>query len=305
MNVLFLGAGNRLSLLEAFQSSAERYQISLSMYCMEKDVRVPVAHVAEVFSGPSFRDVRFYAALQNAVQNYQIDIVIPNMDAATVALSQATSTGALHLVSSPKLCQVMEDKYAAKSWFRTHSIPTPYGEVFPRIVKSRMGYGARDQFIVDNEMAWTAMQGRIVGGDYVYEPYVDGPEYTVDSYVSSDGVILGVYIRRRLEVINGEVNVSVSQFHPSIDALARKILGLPGWFGPITLQFIDAPAGPVLIEINPRLGGGVTHAIHGGLDIPSWIFHERMGAPVSPCEGWLDGSLMTRCRRDVFHDPND
>jgi len=275
------------------------------MYCMERDLRVPVAHAAKVFSGPSFRDVGFSVALRNAVQNYQIDIVIPNMDAATVALSQATSTGALHLVSSQKLCQVMEDKYAAKSWFRSHSIPTPHGEIFPRIVKSRLGYGARDQFIVDNEMAWTAMQSRIASGDYVYEPYIDGPEYTVDSYVASDGMVLGVYIRRRLEVMNGEVNVSMSQFHPLIDALARKILGLPGWFGPITLQFIDAPAGPVLIEINPRLGGGVTHAIHGGLDIPSWIFHERMGTPVVPCKGWVDGSLMTRCRRDVFHDPND
>lgn len=305
VNVLFLGAGKRLSLLESFQAAAERENIALSLFAMEREVHVPIALVAAVFAGPSFRDVHFPEALCQAVDEYRIDIVIPNMDAATVALAAAPATGAWHLVSSLPLCQAMEDKRASEAWFRAQGLPIPDGDGWPRIAKSRLGFGARDQFIIPDPTAWEAAESRLQAGDYLIQPWIPGREYTVDAYVAQDGRILGIYIRQRLEVVNGEVDVSLSQHHPGIEALTRRILGLPGWLGPITLQFIDGPEGPVLIEINPRFGGGVTHAIHGGLDMPAWILREWSGRPVTPCEGWKEGSLMTRCRRDVFHDPHD
>jgi carbamoyl-phosphate synthase large subunit len=302
MNLLFLGAGKRLSLLEAFQASAHKNNIELDIFSMESNVYVPIAKLANVFHGPKFHESAFSSALREAVIEYDIDIVIPNMDSATVALSCSPPTGAWHLVSNSDLCKAMEDKYEAKKWFQYHSLPVPVGQNWPRIVKSRLGYGARDQFVVSAEMELQALGKRINLDDYIVEPFINGPEYSVDAYVASDGRLLGAYTRQRLAVVNGEVDVSLSKSHPTIDMLSRRILSLPGWLGPVTLQFIDGPMGPLLIEINPRFGGGATHAIHGGLDMPTWIFREMMGLPVDPCLKWEDGSLMTRCMRDVFHD---
>ncbi|MGH3431043.1 MAG: ATP-grasp domain-containing protein, partial [Mycobacteriales bacterium] len=99
------------------------------------------------------------------------------------------------------------------------------------------------------------------------------------------------------------VEVSEAHHHPAVLELSHRILEQPGWSGPITLQFIDGEGGPVAIEVNPRFGGGVTHAIHCGLDMPAWLLREKLGRDLPPPPEWIDGSLMTRCRRDVFHDP--
>ncbi len=305
VNILFLGAGKRLSLLEAFTEAASKENIALSMFAMERDPRVPIASIAAVFAGPAFREPSFGEALRQAVDRYRIDVIIPNMDAATVALAQADPSGAWHVVSSPFLCRAMEDKQASEAWFRSRGFPVPPADGWPRIAKSKLGFGARDQFLIPDAEAMESASARLRSGDYFVQRFIPGPEYTVDAYVSRAGQLLGAYARQRLEVVNGEVDVSLSRRHESVLHWSRHILAEPGWQGPITLQFIDGPDGPVLIEINPRFGGGVTHAIHGGLDMPRWILREQAGRTVEPFDDWIEGSLMTRCRRDVFHDPHD
>jgi len=121
--------------------------------------------------------------------------------------------------------------------------------------------------------------------------------------VDRTGRIIGMLSRKRLQVVEGEVEVSETWREPAVLSLCRQTLSAPGWQGPLTLQAILGPEGPAMIEINPRFGGGVTHAIHCGLDMPRWLMRERLGLELAPRDEWLEHSVMTRCRRDVFHDP--
>lgn len=299
-----MGAAKRLSLLERFQDAAVAEGIDIKMYSVEFNRRVPIANCAEIIEGPSFRDPKSEQFLVEVAGDLDIDIVIPNIDPATVVLSkvkrQLEESGIWAVISESDLCTAMFDKGLADLWFREHKLRVPDGESYPRIVKVRTGSGAKGQFIVNSEDELSVLISNKNIADYIFQAFVSGQEYTVDAYVSRSGALMGCLSRKRIVVSDGEVEVSETSRHDEILRLSEQILSIPGWQGPITLQFIDGDKGPVLIEVNPRFGGGATHAVHCGLDMPRWILRERMNLPLEPVTQWPDGSYMTRCRRDIF-----
>jgi len=309
LNILFLGAGKRVSLLEYFQAAANSLKIVLNTFCLEKQLKVPAGTMARILVGPDFKDAGFYDFLLEMVSRYDIDMVIPNMDSATVALSRVkdkiSEMGCRAVVSDQSLCVVMEDKLLAERWFVEHEFQIPFGNEFPRIVKNRFGFGSRDQFIIHTEDELKVFFARHNSEDYFIQPFITGQEYSVDAYVDRSGHLLASLSRKRIEVSDGEVNVSEIHHHAGIKELTYQLLSFPGWEGPITLQFIDSTSGPLVLEINPRFGGGVTHSIHCGLDMPRWLIMEHLGLPIEPANCWSEGSIMTRCRRDFFYDIPD
>jgi carbamoyl-phosphate synthase large subunit len=305
IKILFLGAGKRLSLLEQFILASKNEGVDIKLYAAEITKQVPISEVATIIESPKFADLAFDDWLIQLVRREQINIVIPNMDSATVALSslksKLQSMGIWAIVSSHDLCTIMEDKMLADSWFKERNIPVPGSASWPRIFKPRKGFGGKSQFIVSNAIERSELLRKIKISDFIEQEYIVGPEYSVDVYVSQKGAFIAAMPRLRLKVLDGEVDESLSAEIPEIDSLSRKIIASTnGWEGPLTLQFIDTKEGPLLIEINPRFGGGVTHSIYCGLKMPQWILREYLGRDLPKEPAWVRGSLMTRCRRDIF-----
>lgn len=295
--MLFLGAGKRLSLAEHFIRAAQLEDIPLKLFSIELYEQVAIASVAKVLQGPCFDDRDFAPFLQRVVESNSIDIVVPLMDSATVALS-AQELPCTCVVSAWSLCCTMFDKALADEWFKAHDVPVPTSKWrYPAIYKPRRGYGSRGIAIVRDEYEDTWHRKPQW---YFYQPLVQGTEYTVDAYVDGNGRLISALSRQRVEVINGEVTHSRTHRHEGILDITRRILALPGWRGPITLQFMDTAKGPVILEINPRFGGGAPHSIHAGLNMPRWILREALSRSVTPVDDWLDGSVMVRCLRDVY-----
>lgn len=306
LNLMFIGAGKRLSLLERFQAAAAREGIALGLFSIEQGRKVPIAGIAQVMEGPNFDTVASEQFLIDQVERLAIDVVIPNIDNATVALARVkqrlAARGVWAVVSDQQLCEVMYDKQLADRWFQAQGIPVPDHSAFPRILKLRNGSGAKGQFVVQNEAELRFLAASVDLGKYVAQTFLQGQEYTIDAYVDRSGRLLGALSRKRLAVCDGEVEVSETfRCHPILQQ-TEQILALPGWEGPLTLQFMVGAHGIAMLEINPRFGGGVTHSIHCGLDMPRWILRERLGLPVEAVHEWPDGSFMTRCRRDIFYD---
>jgi carbamoyl-phosphate synthase large subunit len=274
------------------------------MWSVEKTTRVPISLLAGILVGPGFKDAAFEGFLLETVIKLKTDLVIPNMDSATVSLSRMKEklalAGARAVVSDFHLCATMEDKIAAQQWFAERGLPVPLGNGYPRIAKKRFGFGSRDQFVAFAAHELEVLLARQASEEFIVQPFISGQEYTVDAYVDRAGHLLAALSRKRIEVLAGEVDVSETHHNAKILELTARALAFPGWEGPITLQFIDSAQGPVTIEVNPRFGGGVTHSIHCGLDMPRWLLREHLGLPLEVVPDWPDGSIMTRCRRDVF-----
>jgi carbamoyl-phosphate synthase large subunit len=305
IKILFLGAGKRLSLLEQFIEASKLEGVNLRLYAAEISNKVPISQVATILESPTFSNPEFTEWLLDFVRSERINIVIPNMDAATVSLSlikdELQSLGVWAVVSAHDLCLIMEDKIYANAWFIDHHLPVPGLTNWPRIIKPRKGFGGKSQFLVGNEYERAKILKNIDFFEFIEQEYIVGPEYSVDAYVSRTGKFISAMPRLRIRVLDGEVDESLSIQKPEIEKLSKEIIEcVKGWEGPLTLQFIESDTGPILIEINPRFGGGVTHSIYCGLHMPQWILKEWLGRNIPDCPAWKAGSLMTRCRRDIF-----
>jgi len=311
LRILFLGAAKRLSLFERFAAACREENTDLEILSYEDSHAVPVVALAKVIVGPRWDSPEFEPHLLSTLLEYSVRVVIPCMDAATVALSRAapavTATGCWSVVSSIEICSACENKVLAQRWFAEHDVRTPIWAPetpFPWMVKHVHGYGSRRQFLVHSKSEFDALKTRVPLEDYLVQPFVEGPEFTIDAYVSREGEVLGCVSRRRLEVAAGEVVRSVTERRPAILDEASRVLHTRGFLGPITLQAIEGAGGPWFIEINPRFGGGVILSIEAGADYPRFLIREALGRPVAPVE-WREGVLMTRAFREVFHEESD
>lgn len=309
ISILFLGAAKRVSLLERFELAASLLGVRLRLYSCELDAGFyPISALAKVLAGPPFLSEAFDPWLQSAIDQYQLQIVIPNMDAATVALSRFaknSSSAAWAVVSSEMLCELMYDKLTADVFFREHQIPVPPNTPgkFPKILKPRLGFGAKNIRIVRDARQLELEAASSGSGDILQDFLSDVQETTVDIYVSLRHGVRGYVLRDRIEVSDGEVMVCRTRSpRPEEELLISRIAEIPGWQGCITLQYVtDSHGSLYVIEINPRFGGGATCAIEAGLDMSSYILLEHLNTEL-PQPGRIRHLIMSRARRDFFHE---
>lgn len=308
LRILFLGASRLVGLLERFERAAAMESVSLAMLSVEDDApwhAIGAASLARIVRGPRYLSTEFADFLDHVVATEGVDIVVPSIDSATVALGERApaleAAGTLPVVSAAALCRAMRDKRASEAFFVEHGVRVPLGSELPLIAKPRFGSSSRGVTVLRDaeELAW--WRKRHVEADYLVQPYVEGPEYTVDAYVAGTGAVLGAVSRLRVVVSGGEAMVTRTERNARVLAEAERVLDVPGWRGPITVQAIDDGSRAWVLECNPRFGSGTTCSIEAGLDGPRWILRERLGRELPTSRvAWKDGLCMTRSRRDHF-----
>ncbi len=308
VNVLFLGAAKRTSLLERFQDAAQKLGVDLSMFSCEKDESFcAISHLARILAGPKFTADEFQDWLRDTIAKYNIDIVIPNMDSATVALARFNETAkptAKCMVSSFELCETMNDKILSEKFFNKHGFPTFTNTdgFYPKIIKDRFGFGAKGQYIVQSDEELNQVLSGKDATRFLIQDYRPGIETSVDFYVDPVKGLVGYVLRDREEVSDGEVMNCTTRYPSDAEKdLIERIAAVPGWHGCITLQYIRDNKGDIrVVEINPRFGGGATCAIECGLDMPTYVLAECLGRDYQV--GKIKNVKMVRSRRDFFHE---
>ncbi len=311
LGVLFLGASKRVSLFERFIEAAQTENISIELFsCEGKDEFFPISNIAKILVGPKFNDISFSSWLVDIIDKYSIDIVIPNMDSATVALSKILESNIVSkpyiVVSSNFLCSVMEDKILAAEFFKSYNLPIVENnhDFFPKIIKYRKGFGSKGIYIVNSQEELIKLSSEINMNEYLIQNYISARETTVDMHISKNGELIGYVLRDRIEISDGEVMICETRLPNKAEKqMLEAISRIPGWLGCITIQyFTNEVDGQIFInEINPRFGGGVTCSIEAGLDIPKSIIREYLGRDVIKMENFKN-IYMTRSRRDFFYE---
>ena len=138
---------------------------------------------------------------------------------------------------------------------------------------------------------------------YILQEYIENArEYTVDCYVSMKGEILVTVPRERLEVMGGESTRPVTRRIPDIIEMSREVIDKFKLVGPVTIQYLYNPKTDryVIMEVNPRLGGGVICSVYAGAPITDYILKESLGVPVNPCNDWNANVLMARYLKEAI-----
>lgn len=302
-NILMLGGAKRVSMARMLLEAASSIGAECRLYSYELDRHVPVACVAEVIEGLRWSDPKLAEHLNHIIAEKQISVVLPFVD------------GALDICASGKLdtwspttanAHDFYDKLSAHSRFVDAGLPVaalfdstdPH---YPVIAKPVYGSASRGLVILRGQDEMDRFIAAHDTGGYIIEDYIaDADEYTVDCYVNRVGEPICISVRKRLCVIGGEVSETVTVDRPDIVQLSHNALTRLGITGAATLQWIEgAQTGPLLMEINTRLGGGAVCSIHAGADIPAMVLTEAAGATATQKASPRPGTLITRYQQEV------
>lgn len=308
VNVLFLGGAKRVSLAEHLINAGKKLNLDVAIFSYELDDRVPLAAVGAILKGKKWNDADLFSDLHSQINKNNISIVLPFVDPAIdVAERLRAGNDSLFVPTCGKdICYIMFDKVLSESWFVEKGLPIPpsYSKddklSFPVIVKPRRGSASKGILLIDNAEQWDKLQDK---EDYVIQQYIaDREEYTVDCYVTTSGKIISIVPRLRIQTAGGEVMNSETRRDKELISISERVLKSGDFKGPVTIQFLrDKKTGATYImEINPRLGGGVITSIEAGADITEFILRNYLGEELEPCASWKDRTLMTRYFKEVI-----
>lgn len=307
INIMMLGGARRVSMAELFKRSGERIGREVSIVSYELMEQVPIALVGKVVVGLRWNDPNVVADIVRVVKEYEIDIILPFVSGAVEVASKVK----LHLpdvfipVSDFEVSRTMFDKLSAAKAFEKAGIPIPrtYTAInakMPAIAKPRKGSSSRGIKIFHTLDELMQLENF---SEYLVQEYIqNNDEYTVDCYVSQEGEILTVVPRCRLEIMGGEVTRTITCRNAKLDALSRTVIRTFNLRGPVTLQFLhDLDKDRyLLMEVNPRLGGGVVCSIYAGAPITDYIIDESRGISLQPCDDWAYNTLMARYLKEAI-----
>lgn len=143
-------------------------------------------------------------------------------------------------------------------------------------VKERYGSGARKQLlnVSLNEAAAFAATLK----EPIFQPYIEGQEFSIDLYMDRRVQPLGAIARSRDLIINGEAQISTTADKPTLEDLCCKLAIQLKLTGHLIFQIIvDKQQRVHIIECNCRFGGASTLGLASGLQSPLWFFSEITG----------------------------
>ena len=165
------------------------------------------------------------------------------------------------------------------------------------IAKPFEGYGAKGIHILEN------YDDEIIKNlehTHLIQELIEGDETTHDVYIFKDFSFISSS-RDRLAVIDGEVDhCIVRETNEDEKLIIQKIANSRLFAGPITVQTIKSRSNMIyLIEVNSRLGGGVTASISAGFPIIQAIIKESLEIEIPVTK--FKKLEMKRARRDFYH----
>lgn len=285
-NVLFLGGAKRVSMARLFKKAAADMGLKCNIFSYEMSMHEAIACEATVIEGLRWNDPELYTHLRGIIRDKNIRAVIPFVDGA-VAVAAVLADVTFAPCCTAEKAEQMFDKIIAASLFEEVSLPVPatYVPGYPSLMLiAKPRHGSASKGIVEIRSLEQLDNILGMGDKYLIQERIDRrEEYTVDCYASvADGRVIVASPRRRLQVAGGEVTKTVTVDVPELTVLATEAITRLGLRGAVTVQFMrDLDDGRLLLmEINPRLGGGAVCSVLAGADIPSLIIHEAMGMPL-------------------------
>lgn len=223
-----------------------------------------------------------------------------------------------HRYLGPRPATICHEKYLTRAALRLAGLPTPeFWRVrssaeaervsahvrYPCVVKPTAESGSTGVRRVDDRTELVAHvhalasrkvneRGQALDGEVLIESLIAGPEFSVETLTLARGdtQIIGV-TQKHLSAPPHFVELG-HDFPADLPPAARKTLedatlaaleAVEFDLGPAHTEIRLSPAGPVVIEINPRLAGGmIPELVHHatGLDLLALVLAQLVGEPV-------------------------
>lgn len=309
-NILITSAGRRVSLVKNFQETLKQFNKKGKVFTT--DMNPALSSACQVSDGymkvPRVTDKEYLHILKEYCMKNDISMVVPTIDTELHILSKAKENflrdGIFLAISSNEICETFYLKDSTEKFFVKHGFDTPKSitdiltcsyPIFAKLNNSSCSIGA--QIVYTPEIAKELRQN----SNYVFQEFIQGDEFTVDTFIDRNGDVIAIVPRQRLEVRAGEVSkaktVKDARIIKAIKELCSK---LEGAYGCITIQLFRTDDRIVFIEINPRFGGGYPLSLRAGANFAEFLIKDYLGMSLTYSEEWLDNTLMLRYDGEVI-----
>ena len=172
----------------------------------------------------------------------------------------------------------------------------------PYVVKERYGSGSISSQLNLTPKDALAHSRTLVHP--IFQPFIKGSEFSVDTYTTLRGDVVGAIARRRDVIEFGESQVTTSEHDLRIESLGIELSSSLKLAGHGLTQIIDDGTSLHIIECNARIGGASTLAFYCGLISPIWSILEAQGLSLDACPFTPNRNRirMIRNQKDSFVD---
>jgi len=286
VRVLVTSASRKLPLLRAIADQLAVVAPAAEVVAADADPRCLAAYAWRPFVPFPRLDDAAPQTVIDAIGVLAPEVLVPSRDADVTFFAEhvdaLAARGTWCLAGTGPAVTRCLDKYAFSAALADAGVPAIPTALDPAavhadrlVVKERHGAGARGVRLDLSAQAAAAAAEDL--SEPVFQPFVPGPEVSIDAYRARDGRLLGLIARSRDLVRHGESQVTTVVDPAPYAGLATAALTALGLTGHAVLQAIDGPDGPVLVECNPRLGGASTLALAAGLRTVAWAWLEAAG----------------------------
>jgi carbamoyl-phosphate synthase large subunit len=304
-----------VALIRAFRDSLERLGVRGKVVTTDLNPLSSGLYVSDKYHfAPMTNDPGYLDRIEEICCAEGINLIIPTIDDELILMGQArerfAEIGIRVVISEPRTSEICNDKKKTYEFFTANGIPTPQTwlpeelpEVeklrFPLFIKPRNGRGSVDTYRVKNERELLFFL------DYVQEPvvqeYLDGDEYTLDTFVDLDGAVLSVVPRRRLWIRAGVMDKGRTENRQELIDLGTRVAETLNIRGPANIQVRYSNGEMKVFEVNPRFSGGIPLTIAAGADFTEWLCRLALGEKLKPRLGeFRSGLVMMSYEANIF-----
>lgn len=330
MNVLVTSAGRRDYLVDYFQRTQGVDRV-IAADASPLATALSAADVAEVV--PPFLDPDYVPALLDVVRRHEVRLLLTVSDHDALVLAghveRFRELGCLAMVADPKVVRLVMDKRWLGAFCRRVGIATPRiftgasdaleaiarrEASFPLVVKPRFGSASLGTFVVDRPeeldaaitlSTLTAERTVVPGTEDVgqlvlVQEHIAGPEFGIDVVNDPEGHHVATLSRAKLSMRGGETDKAETLHDPVLSAVGRRIGQSLGHRGCLDCDVILRDGVPVLLDANPRIGGGYPFVHEAGADLPGAYVAWANGRDADPdCFSYWDGVIGSKTSRVV------
>lgn len=337
MNVLLTCAGRRNYLLNYF---VEALGEDGRVFAADVSQSAPaMMEASQAFVVPPVCDPDYFDRIFEICINNRVKLLISLNDLELPLLARQKDrfieNGIIPIVSSPNVTDICFDKLQTLEFLTSIGIAAPFtasnfndahdlidkGKLhYPLVVKPRWGTASIGlEYVEDAEelaIAYRIAQKRIrasflasvSAGDFkncvLVEEKLVGEEYGLDIVNDLSGTWAATLVKRKLSMRAGETDRAISVQDHLLEDLGRKIGTALGHVGNLDCDVFLTDRGPVVLDMNPRFGGGYPFSHAAGANVPAALIAWAKRQKVDP--GWLrlePDVLSAKCDRIVTKKP--
>jgi hypothetical protein len=231
-NTLVTSISRKIPLLNFIRSTGNRVSESFKLFgCDSDDICLGKHFVDSFWHCPTDENLTFNDIVSYCISK-DIHFIIPTRDSELQFYSDHKNEFATKdinvMISSPKAVGICLDKLLFYEFFKDiPSVPIIQTAMKPIpamgkrvVVKERSGSGSDRigmNLSFDAALAYSEKLS-----SPVFQPYIEGKEYSIDLYVSSNSEVVGTVVRSRDFIVAGESQITTIARNPELEEICRR-----------------------------------------------------------------------------------